>query len=139
MIKEAPKTIRYGRCFRIKLKNEIKLSYLNLNVFNFGLKAVESGWLDSVQLNSILRLIKVLLKKKTKVKLNCSLLIPITKKPLETRMGSGKGERKFWKCPVSKGMILLELGNLTNEEACYVLNVISQRLPFYTKIIRLVY
>jgi ribosomal protein L16/L10AE len=40
-------------------------------------------------------MLKILLKKKLRIKLNCSLLIPITKKPLETRMGSGKGERKF--------------------------------------------
>jgi len=51
--------------------------------------------LDSKQLNSILRLIKVILKKDHELRLNCSLIIPITKKPLETRMGSGKGERKF--------------------------------------------
>jgi len=42
-----------------------------------------------------LRLIKIILKKKIKIKVNCSLIIPITKKPLETRMGSGKAERKF--------------------------------------------
>jgi len=40
-------------------------------------------------------LIRILLKKKIKVKVNSALIVPITKKPLETRMGSGKGERKF--------------------------------------------
>jgi ribosomal protein L16/L10AE len=40
-------------------------------------------------------MIKIVFKKKFKMKLNCSLIIPVTKKPLETRMGSGKAERKF--------------------------------------------
>jgi ribosomal protein L16/L10AE len=54
-------------------------------------------------------------------------------------MGSGKGERKFWKCPVTTGMILFELGDVSYDQAVYVLNVISRRLPFSTKIVKIVY
>jgi len=43
MIKEAPKTIKYGRVFRLKMGNEIKKSNLNLNVYKYGIKALESG------------------------------------------------------------------------------------------------
>ena len=78
----------------MKLKNEIKLSYLNVNAYKFGLKSLESGWLDSVQLNSMIRLMKTILSKKAFVKFNSSLIIPITGKPLEARMGTGKAERQ---------------------------------------------
>ena len=139
MIKEAPKTIKYGRCFRLKLKQEIRNGYLNLSKYKFGLKAIESGWIDSVQLNSLLRVMKVLLEKKVIIKLNCSLIIPITKKPLETRMGSGKAERKFWKCPVRKGMILFEIGNISDIEAVNIIKIIAYRLPFLSKMIKLKY
>lgn len=139
MIKEAPKNIKYGRCFRLKLKNKVKLSYLNMNIYKFGLKAIESGWLDSIQINSLLRMIRIIASKKIIYKFNCSLIIPITKKPLEVRMGSGKAERKFWKCPVNKGMILIELGNISFQEAKYILKVIKHRLPFLTKMVKIIY
>ena len=139
MIKEAPKTIKYGRVFRLKMGNEIKKSNLNLNVYKYGIKALESGWLDSKQLNSILRLIKVILKKDHELRLNCSLIIPITKKPLETRMGSGKGERKFWKSPIKNGMIILEFGKLSFDEVWYIYNILSRRLPFLVKLVKMVY
>lgn len=138
-MKEAPKTIKYGRIFRLKLKNNIRLRYLTLKNYRIGLKALEYGWLDSVQLNSVIRLLKIFLTKKVKIKINCSLFIPITKKPLEMRMGSGKAERKFWKCPVTKGMIILELDNISNEQAKFVLNTMGHRFPFKTFLVNIVY
>lgn len=134
-MKDAPKTFKYGRCFRIKLKNKIKQSYLKINIYKYGIKAIENGWLTSEQIKSILRLIRILLKKKIKIKINTALIIPITKKPLETRMGSGKGERKYWKCPITKGMILLEFGNISKDNMYYLYKIISNRLPFLIKCI----
>lgn len=138
-MKEFPKTIKYGRIFRIKLKNNIKNRFLTLKNYKIGLKALECGWVDSVQLNSILRMLKIFLDKKVKIKMNCSLVIPITKKPLEMRMGSGKAERKFWKCSVNKGMILLELDNIYDDYGKKILKIISHRLSFKTSIIKIIY
>jgi len=93
-MKEFPRTFKYGRVFRIKVKkNEIAKNYLNVNFFEYGLKALENGKITIKHLNSITRLLKKLFKKNILVKYNISLLTPITKKPLETRMGKGKGER----------------------------------------------
>ena len=138
-MKDAPKTFKYGRWFRIKLKNRIKQRYLKLNIYKFGIKAVESGWITNEQIKSILRLIRILLKKKIKVKVNSALIVPITKKPLETRMGSGKGERKFWRCPIDKGMIILEFGNISDEDMFYIYKIIANRLPFFVKCIKKIY
>ena len=70
-MKEAPKSFRYGgRNFRIKLKNEVTTSFSNLNIYSYGIKALDVGWITNKQMNSILRLIKILLKRKIKLKLN---------------------------------------------------------------------
>jgi large subunit ribosomal protein L16 len=138
-MKEAPNNFKYGRTFRLKLKNNINLSNLYLNTYNYGLKAKESGWITSSQMNSLLRLLRILLKKKIKIKLNSSFVVPITKKPLETRMGSGKGERKFWRCPIRKGMIIIEFNNLTFEEIFYIWKLFNNRLSFLVKLVKLSY
>lgn len=138
-MKDAPKSFKYGRWFRIKRNNKIRQRYLKLNVFKFGIKAVESGWITNEQLKSLLRLLRILLKKKLRVKVNSALIIPITQKPLETRMGSGKAERKFWRCNIDKGMIILEFGNISNLAMFYIYKVIANRLPFKVRCIKKIY
>jgi large subunit ribosomal protein L16 len=93
-MKEFPKTFKYGRVFRVKLKKDEKArNFLNVSFFEYGLKALENGKINLKHLNSITRLLKKLYKKNIAIKYNISLITPVTKKPLETRMGKGKGER----------------------------------------------
>jgi large subunit ribosomal protein L16 len=139
-MKEAPKSFKYGgRNFRIKLKNEVTTSFSNLNIYSYGIKALNVGWITNKQMNSILRLIKILLKRKIKLKLNASFLSAYTKKPSETRMGSGKAERKYWRCPIKKGMILFEFGDVTIDEMNYIFEIINNRLTFLIKLVKIVY
>jgi len=139
-MKEAPKSFKYGgRNFRIKLQNNASLSFIKLNNYYYGIKALESGWITNKQLGSILRLIKIFLKRKIKLKLNISFITPYTKKPLETRMGSGKAERKYWRCPIKKGMILFEFGELTIDEMNHIFLMISNRLTFLIKLVKIFY
>lgn len=139
-MKEAPRTFKFGgRRFRLKLNNNMNSSYTKLNLYEYGIKALETGWITSNQINSILRLIRIFLKRKIKLKLNISFIIPFTKKPLESRMGSGKGERKFWKCPIKKGMVLFEFGDLTLDEMNYIYLMIANRVTFLIKLIKNIY
>lgn len=140
-MKEAPKTFRYGgRQFRLKLNNKLNnRSFNKLNLYKYGIKALEIGWITSNQINSILRLIRIFLKRKIKLKLNISFIVPFTKKPLESRMGSGKAERKYWKCPIKKGMVLFEFDDLSIDEMNYIYIMIANRLSFLIKLIKLVY
>lgn len=138
MIKEAPKTLRYGgRSFRIKLKQNS--SFNTLNIYSYGIKALDNGWITIAQMNSILRLIKILLKRKIRLKMNASFIVPYTKKPHEARMGTGKGERKDWRCPIRKGMILFEFGDISQDEIDYIYSLISNRLTFLIKLVKIVY
>jgi large subunit ribosomal protein L16 len=93
-MKEFPKTFKYGRVFRVKLKkNQFSKGFTNVTFLEYGLKALENGKISMKHLNSINRLLKKLFKKTIYIKYNVSLLTPVTKKPLETRMGKGKAER----------------------------------------------
>jgi large subunit ribosomal protein L16 len=95
-MKEFPRTFKYGRVFRIKTKKyEYAKNFLNVNFYEYGLKSLENNKLKLKHLNSLTRLLKRLYKKEVNLKYNISLIIPVTKKPLETRMGKGKGERNF--------------------------------------------
>ncbi len=60
---------------------------------------------------------------------------PITKKPVETRMGHGKGAVEFWVAPVKRGRVLFEIEGITKEEAVEVLTAAGHKLPVLTKII----
>lgn len=139
-MKEFPKTFKYGRVFRVKLKkNEKSKNFLNVNFFEYGLKALENGKITIKHLNSITRLLKRLFKKNIAIKYNISLLTPVTQKPLETRMGKGKGERDHWECSLKKGCVIIEVGNLELDDLTYGLNLVSARLPILTKIVKITY
>jgi len=139
-MKEFPKTFKYGRVFRAKLKNiEISKSFINVSFLEYGLKALENGKITIKHLNSINRLLRKLFKKTINIKYNVFLSTPVTKKPLETRMGKGKAERSHWECQLRKGLIIVELGNVKIDKLIYALNMVSLRLPVLTKIVKVVY
>lgn len=141
-MKEFPKKFKYGRIFRIKLKHKQKsLSFLNLWFYQYGLKALENGKMRLFHMNAFLRLIKRKFKKELRVRLNVSLTIPVTKKPREVRMGKGKGQRSHWECPIKKGMILLEVGgsNISKFKLFRTLNLVREKMPVHTSIIKITY
>lgn len=139
-MKEFPKTFKYGRVFRVKIKKfEKATNFLNVNFFEYGLKAIENGKITIKHLNAITRLLKKLFKKNILIKYNVSLLTPVTKKPLEVRMGKGKGERDHWEYSLKKGCIIFEMGNLEFNELKYGLKLVSDKLPVLTKIVRVIY
>jgi len=112
-IKIGPKTFKYNRSFRIKINNsKISPSFLMLNNYEYGLKALEYGKIKKRHLELCIRLLRKLFKKTIFLKINVSLIIPFSKKPLEMRMGKGKGQRDHWEYCVQKGLIFLEIGNL---------------------------
>jgi len=139
-MKEFPKTFKYGRAFRVKLdSNEKSKNFLNISFYEYGLKILENGKLTIKHLNSINRLLKKIYKKTILIRYNVCMVNPVTKKPLETRMGKGKAERSHWECSLKKGCVMLEIGNLNNDQINYALNLVSERLPILTKKVKLIY
>ena len=139
-MKEFPKTFKYGRVFRVKLTTgEISKNFLNVAFYEYGLKILENGKLTMKHLNSINRLLKKLFKKAILIRYNVSMMVPVTKKPLETRMGKGKAERNHWECSLRKGSIMLEGGKLMKDKLYYGLNFVLERLPVLGKIVKVIY
>jgi len=141
-MKEFPKKFKYGRIFRVKLKNkQTAVNFLNIWFYQYGLKALENGKMRLNHLNAFIRLIKKTFKRELSLRLNVSLITPVTKKPREVRMGKGKGQRDHWECSIKKGMILFEIGgiNLSKQKLFRMLHLIKEKLPIHTSIIKLTY
>lgn len=141
-MKEFPKKFKYGRIFRVKLKNkQISVNFLNIWFYEYGLKALENGRIRLNHLNAFIRLIKKMFKKELSLRLNISLITPVTKKPREVRMGKGKGQRDHWECCIKKGMILFEIGgiNLSKQRVFRMFNLIREKMPIHTSIVKLTY
>jgi len=138
-MKEFPKTFKFGRVFRTKDKSYMK-AFNNLNVQHckYGIKSLENGKMTIKHLNALSRLLKRLYKKDVRVKYNLSFVVPVTKKPLETRMGKGKGERDHWECVIRRGNVLLEFGGkfLKLKRG---LRLVRSKLPVFSFIVSLTY
>jgi len=109
-MKEFPKKFKYGRIFRVKLKNkQISVNFLNIWFYQYGLKALENGKLRLNHINAFIRLIKRMFKKELTLRLNVFLNIPVTKKPREVRMGKVRVKEIIENVVLKKGWFYLKL------------------------------
>ncbi|MGW8272439.1 MAG: 50S ribosomal protein L16 [Thermodesulfovibrionales bacterium] len=102
----------------------------------FGLKALEPGWISSRQIESARVAITRFVKRGGKVWIRIFPDKPITKKPAETRMGKGKGNPEYWVAVVRPGRILYEMSGVSEEVAKEALRLASYKLPIATKIVK---
>ncbi|MFZ3137554.1 MAG: 50S ribosomal protein L16 [Thermodesulfovibrionales bacterium] len=102
----------------------------------FGLKALEPGWVSSNQIESARIAITRHAKRGCKVWIRVFPDKPITKKPAETRMGKGKGALEYWVAVVKPGRILYEMSGVTEELAKEAMRLASHKLPVATKFIK---
>ena len=101
----------------------------------FGLKAMEPGWITSRQIEAARIAINRHVKRGCKVWIRIFPDKPITKKPAEVRMGSGKGAPEGWVAVVKPGRILYEMEGVPKELAHEALRLASHKLPIKTKVI----
>lgn len=102
---------------------------------DFGLKAVEPGWITQRQIEAARVALTRLMKREGKVWIRIFPDKPVTKKPAETRMGSGKGAPEFWVAVVKPGTIMFELGGITRATATEAMNLAAHKLPIKTKMV----
>jgi large subunit ribosomal protein L16 len=129
-----PKKTKYKKIRKGVLK---KLEYKTncLNFGTIGLKSIESGVISSKQIESARQAINRKLNRKGKVWIRIFPNYPITKKPIEVRMGKGKGQVSYWGAKVAGGTILFEICGITTDKAIYALSSGRFKLPIKTKII----
>jgi large subunit ribosomal protein L16 len=102
---------------------------------DFGLKAMEPGWITQRQIEASRVALTRMMKREGKVWIRIFPTKPVTKKPAETRMGSGKGIPEFWVAVVKPGTVLFELGGIRREVAAEALQLAAHKLPIKTKFV----
>jgi large subunit ribosomal protein L16 len=102
---------------------------------DFGLQATECGWLTSNQIESARIAINRYIKRGGKLWIKIFPDKPITEKPAETRMGSGKGSPEYWVAVIKPGRVLFELSGVTEEVAREAMRLAAYKLPISTKFV----
>jgi large subunit ribosomal protein L16 len=102
----------------------------------FGLKAMEPGWITSRQIEAARIAINRHVKRGCKVWIRIFPDKPITKKPAETRMGKGKGAPEYWVAVVKPGRIIYEMSGVSEATAKEALRLASHKLPLSMKFVR---
>ena len=102
----------------------------------FGLKAIEPGWISSRQIEAARVAITRHAKRGCKVWIRVFPDKPITKKPAETRMGKGKGTPEYWVAVVKPGRILYEMSGVSEETAKEAMRLASHKLPVATRFVK---
>jgi large subunit ribosomal protein L16 len=102
---------------------------------SIGLKSLESGRLTAKQIQSVKQVINKKIKKIGRLKVNVFPQIPVSKKPVEVRMGKGKGNVDHWVFRVKAGVVLYEIETTSLLNSIKALELSQRRLPLKTKII----
>src|SRR5271170_8058009 len=103
---------------------------------SFGLKALEPKWLTNRQLEAARQALTRHMKREGNVWIRIFPDKPITRKPLEVRMGKGKGNPEFWAAVVEPGRILFECDGVTEQVAQEAMHLASQKLPIKTQFVQ---
>jgi large subunit ribosomal protein L16 len=107
----------------------------SLSFGEYGIQALEPGWLTARQIEAARIAMTRAIKRGGKVWINVFPDKPVTKKPAETRMGSGKGNPEFWVAVVRPGRVLFELSFPNEEQAKAALEKAVQKLPIKARVI----
>ena len=129
-----PKKVKHRKQFKGRMKGAAACG-TDLNFGDFGLQAVECGWLSSRQIEAARRAMTRYIKRGGNIWIRAFPHKPFTRKPAETRMGSGKGSPEGWVCVVRPGMVLYEMQGVTEEIAREAFRLAAHKLPMKTKLL----
>jgi len=130
-----PKKVKHRKQFKGRMSGPAA-GGTNLNFGDFGLQAVECGWLSSRQIESGRRAMTRYIKRGGNIWIRAFPDKPITRKPAETRMGKGKGNVEFWVAVVKPGRIMFEVGGGLPEDVAHeALRLAQYKFSIKTKIV----
>ena len=130
----APKRVLHRKVQRGSMKGKAK-GGTKLNYGSFGIRAEERHWITNRQIEAARVAMTRRMRRGGKVWITIFPDKPITKKPAETRMGSGKGNPEEWVAVVKPGRIMFEIDGVTEETAKEALRLAQHKLPIKTKIV----
>ena len=129
-----PKRTKYRKAFKGRISGAAKGGF-NLDFGSFGLKALEPERLTARQIEAARRAITRHMKRAGRVWIRVFPDVPVSKKPAEVRMGSGKGAPEFWVCRVRPGRVLFELDGVPVNVAREALDLAAAKLPIKTRFV----
>lgn len=130
----SPRKVKYRKVQRGSLKGLAGTCEMKFG--DFALQAVEPGWLNAQQMESVRVTLSRRVRKAGKFWFRVFPHKPVTKKPAETRMGKGKGNVEFWVAVVKRECVILEIAGLEEPLAKKALKVAACRIPMKTRIIK---
>ena len=129
-----PKRVKRRRVFRGRMKGKAMRGNF-IAYGDFGLVSTEPSWVTSQQIEAARIALTRYTKRGGQVWIKIFPDKPVTKKPAETRMGSGKGSPEYWVAVVKPGRVLFEIAGVPEETAREALRLASHKLPLKTKIL----
>jgi large subunit ribosomal protein L16 len=129
-----PKKTKFRKQFKGRIHGLAK-GGTDLNFGQFGLKALEPERVTARQIEAARRAITRAMKRAGRVWIRIFPDVPVTQKPTEVRMGSGKGAPEFWVCKIKPGRILFEVDGVPRELAEEAFRLAAGKLPIATKFV----
>ena len=129
-----PKRVKFRRVQRGRLKGKASRG-TTLSNGSFGLVALEPSWITSNQIEAARGAMTRYIKRGGQVWVKIFPDKPITEKPAETRMGSGKGSPEYWVAVVKPGRILFEMDGVSEDVAKEAMRLAGHKLPIKTKFV----
>ncbi len=129
-----PKRVKYRRVHRGRMKGVATRGNV-VNQGDFGLQATEPAWITSNQIEAARIAMTRYIKRGGQVWIKIFPDKPVTEKPAETRMGSGKGSPEYWVAVVKPGRIMFEIAGVPEEVAREAMRLAGHKLPVKTKFV----
>jgi large subunit ribosomal protein L16 len=130
-----PKKVRHRKTQRGRMDGVAK-GGTTLNFGEYGIQALEPGWITNRQIEAARIAMTRYIKRGGKVWINVFPDKPVTKKPAETRMGSGKGSPEWWVAVVRPGRVMFELSGVPEATAQEAMRLAAHKLPMKCKFVK---
>ncbi len=131
----SPKKTKFRKAFKGRIKGNTLVGS-SVSFGSYGLKAVEPARVNARQLEAARRAISRYIKRAGRVWIRVFTDIPVSKKPAEVRMGSGKGSPEYWASRIHPGRVIFELDGVSEEVAMEAFALASSKLPIRTKFVK---
>ncbi|MDI6604404.1 50S ribosomal protein L16 [Aceticella autotrophica] len=130
-----PKRVKYRKQQRGRMKGNATRGN-TITYGEYGIQALEHGWITANQIEAARIAMTRYIKRGGKVWIKIFPDKPVTEKPAETRMGSGKGSPEYWVAVVKPGRVLFEIAGVAEDVAREALRLAKHKLPIKTKFIK---
>ena len=130
-----PKRVKYRRVHRGRMKGKAMRGN-TVNQGDYGLVALEPSWITSNQIEASRIAMTRYIKRGGQVWIKIFPDKPVTEKPAETRMGSGKGSPEYWVAVVKPGRVLFEIAGVTEDVAREAMRLAAHKLPIKCKFVK---